>query len=94
MKALLPLVAIIMVTSFTGPVAYAKGGGHSSGKSSKSSNSSSSSAEHVSGYTKSNGTYVAPHDRTRADHDKTNNWSTKGNANPETGKPGYVDPYK
>lgn len=42
----------------------------------------------VSGYTKSNGTYVAPSHRTSADSIKSNNWSTKGNINPYTGKLG------
>ncbi len=48
----------------------------------------------VKGYTKKDGTYVAPHDRTAPDKSKENNWSTKGNVNPETGKKGTVDPYK
>jgi hypothetical protein len=49
---------------------------------------------HVKGYTKKDGTYVAPHDRTAPDSSKANNWSTKGNVNPETGKKGTVDPNK
>ena len=42
----------------------------------------------VNGYTKKNGTYVAPHYRTAPDSKKSNNWSTKGNVNPITGKKG------
>ncbi|OPH61907.1 hypothetical protein BC351_01305 [Paenibacillus ferrarius] len=42
----------------------------------------------VKGYTKKNGTHVAPHNRTDKDSTKKNNWSTKGNVNPETGKKG------
>jgi hypothetical protein len=44
--------------------------------------------EHVSGYTKKDGTRVAGHDRSTKDSTKKNNWTTKGNVNPETGKPG------
>lgn len=44
--------------------------------------------EHVSSYTKSNGAHVTDHERSTKDNTKTNNWSTKGNANPMTGKKG------
>jgi len=69
------------------------GGGHSSGShSSYSSNhgsGSSSGASHsISGYTKSNGTYVAPSHATNPNGTKADNWSTKGNVNPYTGKEG------
>ncbi len=43
----------------------------------------------VKGYTKRNGTYVAPHYRTNKNSLKYDNWSTKGNINPYTGKKGY-----
>lgn len=43
----------------------------------------------VRGYTKKNGTYVKPHYRTAPDKKKSNNWSSKGNVNPYTGKKGY-----
>ncbi len=43
---------------------------------------------HVKGYYRSNGTYVAPHYRSAPDGNFYNNWSTKGNVNPYTGKPG------
>lgn len=70
--------------------AFARGGGHSGGHHSHtySSGYESHSTTHVNGYTKRDGSYVAPHDRTTQDHTKNNNWSTKGNVNPETGKPG------
>lgn len=48
----------------------------------------------VKGYTKKDGTYVAPHSRTTPDKSKQNNYSTKGNMNPHTGKKGTVDPDK
>jgi len=49
---------------------------------------------HVRQYTKKNGTTVAPHHRTAPDKTKANNYSTKGNMNPYTGKKGTVDPNK
>ncbi|MFA5130390.1 MAG: SH3 domain-containing protein [Patescibacteria group bacterium] len=39
----------------------------------------------VKGYTKKNGTYVAPHYRSDPDGIKSNNWSYPGNTNPYTG---------
>ncbi|WCK55460.1 hypothetical protein PP175_05790 [Aneurinibacillus sp. Ricciae_BoGa-3] len=43
---------------------------------------------YVHGYYKKNGTYVKPHWRSNPDHTVANNWSTKGNVNPHTGKKG------
>ncbi len=49
----------------------------------------------VHGYSRrSSGTYVQPHYRTSPDHSRFNNWSTKGNPNPYTGKKGYVNPFR
>lgn len=48
----------------------------------------------VRGYTKKSGTYVAPHNKTSPDKSKLNNYGTKGNYNPYTGKEGTKDPYK
>lgn len=45
-------------------------------------------AVHVNGYFRSNGTYVAPHYQSSPDSSFYNNWSTKGNVNPYTGKAG------
>lgn len=42
----------------------------------------------VRGYTRKNGTYVAPHKRSNPDRSYNNNYSTKGNTNPHTGKKG------
>lgn len=47
---------------------------------------------YVRGYTKKNGTYVAPHYRSSPDSSTSNNWSTKGNVNPYTGKRGTKNP--
>lgn len=43
----------------------------------------------VNSYSKSNGTYVEGHYRSNPDGNFNNNWSTKGNINPYTGKKGY-----
>lgn len=48
---------------------------------------------HVNGYVRNDGTYVAPHFRTNPDNSRTNNWSSQGNTNPYTGQPGTVNPY-
>ena len=43
---------------------------------------------HVRGYTNKDGKHVAPHYRSHRDHTKRNNYTTKGNVNPYTGKKG------
>lgn len=43
---------------------------------------------HVEGHVTKEGTVVPQHDRTAPDKTRENNWSTKGNTNPETGKAG------
>jgi len=45
-------------------------------------------ATRVRGYTTKSGSYVAPHYRSSSDGARYNNWSTKGNVNPYTGKRG------
>jgi hypothetical protein len=52
-----------------------------------------SSSHYVSGYTTKNGVYVPPHHATNPNDTKLDNWSTRGNVNPYTGKAGTVDPY-
>jgi len=64
---------------------FAKGGGKGGGK-------GKGGTVTVGPYTKKDGTYVAPHHRSAPDGSKSNNWSTKGNENPYTGKPGTKDP--
>jgi hypothetical protein len=50
---------------------------------------------HVRGhYNHRTGTYVAPHYRSAPDHSRINNWSTRGNYNPFTGKRGITDPFR
>lgn len=47
---------------------------------------------YVSGYYRSNGTYVKPHYRSSPNSSQYDNWSSKGNTNPYTGKKGYRTP--
>ena len=46
----------------------------------------------VSGYTRKDGTYVQPYFRTAPNSTNRDNFSTKGNVNPYTGKPGWIEP--
>lgn len=43
---------------------------------------------HVRGYSRKNGTHVQSHRRSGANRTKRDNYSTKGNTNPYTGKKG------
>lgn len=42
----------------------------------------------TSGYVRKDGTYVAPHKSSSPNSTKSDNWGTKGNVNPYTGKAG------
>lgn len=55
---------------------------------------SATAQQHVDGYTRQNGTYVAPHYRSAPDSSRTNNWSSQGNVNPYTGQQGTHNPYQ
>lgn len=50
-------------------------------------------AQRVDGYTRKDGTYVAPHYRSSPNSTKLDNYSTQGNTNPYTGERGTVNPY-
>lgn len=49
---------------------------------------------YVPGYTKADGTYVQGHYKSSPNDTKLDNFGTKANTNPYTGKTGTVDPYK
>src|SRR5690349_8190545 len=90
----------ILITCFSVTAVAQRSGGrsgtsHSStSRSSKSGGTSKSSGVvHVRGYTRKDGTYVPGYDRTAPNDTKFDNWSTEGNINPETGKPGTKNPY-
>lgn len=95
-------LAIALAFLLIAPAAYARGGkgsgshrsggSHSSGSHRSSSGGSHGSRVGVKGYTKKNGTYVAPHTRSAPNHSKRDNWSSRGNVNPTTGKTGTKDP--
>lgn len=52
-------------------------------------------ATRVRGYYKpSSGRYVMPHYRSSPNSTRWDNYSTRGNYNPYTGKGGYTSPYK
>ena len=56
---------------------------------------SAEAATRVRGYYKpSTGRYIMPHYRTSPNSTRWDNYSTKGNYNPYTGKKGYTSPYK
>jgi hypothetical protein len=64
------------------------GGGHSGSHASGSSSSGYTGSHSTSSYTRGNGTYVAPSHATNPNSTKADNWTTKGNVNPYTGKAG------
>lgn len=87
--------ALAMAITLTTSLAMAKGGhgGGSHAGSHTSGSRAGSSGEHATrGYTKKNGTYVAPSHATNPNKTKRDNYSSKGNVNPHTGKEGTKDP--
>lgn len=48
---------------------------------------------YVNGYTRQDGTYVAPHYRSAPDNNRYNNYSSQGMVNPYTGRQGTQNPY-
>lgn len=87
MKLNRAIVSVLLCASLLtfSAAASAKGSGHSGGH-------SKGGDVHVHGYTKKDGTYVAPHERSAPNGTKSDNWSTKGNVNPYTGKEGTKNP--
>ena len=51
-------------------------------------------ATHVHGYHRKNGTYVHQHNRTDENQTQRDNYSSKPNVNPYTGKRGTKEPRK
>lgn len=84
MKKTILLIAVCSVS--VGAMARGSGG-HSKGSSSGSGHVNSSSHS-VSGHITKSGTYVAPARATNPNKTKSDNYSQKGNTNPNTGKPG------
>jgi len=72
----------------SGAVAKGTSGSHHSSSGSR----SSKRIESVRGYTRKNGTHVKPYKRTSPNGTQRDNFSTKGNVNPYTGKKGTKTP--
>ena len=86
MKLKVFLISLFFI--FVNPTFAKKSGldGYKSNGSSKSNN--------VRGYTKKDGTYVAPHKRTTPNSTQRDNWTSKPNQNPYTGKDGTKEPQR
>lgn len=94
MKTILILLVLCTISMGT----YARGGGggghrssgsHSNGTSHHSSSGHVNSQNHsVHGYTKKDGTHVAPSHATNPNSTRRDNYTHKGNTNPYTGKEG------
>jgi hypothetical protein len=86
------MLLLSLVIAMANGSTLAKGGGHGGGKSGGGGHTSSghvnSSSHSVRGYTKKNGTSVAPSHATNPNKTRKDNYSQKGNVNPHTGKPG------
>jgi hypothetical protein len=54
--------------------------------------SPSGSSHSVRGHVRQDGTYVQPHRATNQNQTQRDNWSSKPNVNPNTGKPGSKEP--
>ena len=77
--------ALLAVPSAT----FARGaGGRTSSSRSSYSRSSGTGSHTISGYTRRNGTYVAPSHATNSNRTQRDNYSAKGNVNPFTGRVG------
>lgn len=94
-RSLLVLVALLYLA---GADAHARGssrgGGSKSSHASASSYRSSSGSSHSTrSYVRRNGTYVAPSGAKNPNKTKLDNYSTRGNVNPYSGKTGSKTPY-
>ena len=67
---------------------------HSKSPSPYAGNQANSSTTSVHGYTKKDGAVVAPYQRTSPNGTQRDNWSSKPNVNPYTGKEGTKEPQK
>ena len=86
-KLFISIICLVFMMVFSFDVDARGRGGSSRG-------SSKSSSVRVKSYTTKKGTYVQSHRRTAPNRSRSDNWSTKGNVNPYTGKAGTRDPYR
>ena len=75
------LCAALMIAAFSPVAADARGGGRSGGR-------ASTGVHWTTGHTTRTGTYVQGHYSTNPNGTRNDNFSTRGNTNPYTGKPG------
>ena len=78
----LQLTAVLIILSLFSSPAFAKRTGSGGGSHS------------VKGHVHKDGTYVQPHRATNPNHTQRDNWSSKPNSNPYTGKPGTKEAEK
>jgi hypothetical protein len=90
-----PLKQIVLCWIFIAPALFAtvESNGEVLARGGRGGSNRKSSSTRVRGYTKRSGKYVAPHMRTSPNRMKRDNWSTKGNVNPYTGKQGTKNPW-
>ncbi|WP_395701241.1 hypothetical protein [Aquabacterium sp.] len=87
--------AVLVVSIVASSVAIAgRRGGDSHGAHSGSHKSNPGGAHHVAGHSNKKGQYVHGHRQTNPNGSKRDNWSSKSNTNPDTGKKGTKDPDK
>lgn len=79
-------ICIVAIAGLLAGAAEARGGGKRTGP--------KGGSHHVAGHVTKDGKYVQPHQATNPNKSKRDNWSSKGNANPYTGKEGSKDPDK
>ena len=81
------LIAVALLSAVTLAQAKNYSGGHYAGT------GSNSQSHYNRGYSRQNGTYVAPHYSTNPNRTQRDNYVAKGNNNPHNGKTGkqYVD---
>ena len=86
------LIAVFTILLLLPTFSLAKGS--RGGGSSRSSGGSHSGHVAVRSHTRKTGTQVSPHHRSGPNRTQSDNWSTRGNVNPDTGKPGTKTPKK
>jgi hypothetical protein len=79
MKTLLCILGCVLIISLSMP---------------SSAKSSSGGSHNVKGHVKKDGTYVAPHSATNPNQTQRDNWSSKPQVNPYTGKEGTKEPQR
>ena len=87
-KIILSVVLAVSFVTLAFQDAAARGGGGSRSSRIGPGTGSNTSSHSVRGYSRKDGTYVAPHRQSNPDKSFNNNWSTNPNKNPYTGKQG------